>query len=410
MKPALLIVLVLAAFFALPSSAGASTWWPVQSVDTMKYSRDLARSKMLDNSFDTIIDGQVSQIAATGATHISIGTPYDTEFIPYMRRWVETAHRYNLKVWFRGNLSGWEKWFSYPSISPQEHTEGIVQFIKDNPDLFSNGDIFTSCPECENGGPGDPRSTGKVGEYREFLISEYRAVKEAFSQIGKKVNANYFSANADVAELVFDPDTASALDGIVVIDHYVNTPERLCADVVKIAQKSQARIVLGEFGAPIPDIHGSLSSQKQADWIDSSLKCLLDIPQLVGVNYWTGVGGSTALWDGNGNARLAVAVLKRYYSPDTLSGIVKNELDKPISLAVVSYHGRESTSSADGRFSLPFYSSDRALAVSATGFKNQFLSISDNTNSAEIILVKSRPGILFKLRVLTRRILGSIIP
>src|SRR3989344_6298983 len=86
----------------------------ITSIDTMKYSRDVAREKLNSSSFDEVIDKQVSEISATGATHIAIGTPYDDEFLPFLKRWVVAARKYNLKVWFRGNLSGWEEWFGYP--------------------------------------------------------------------------------------------------------------------------------------------------------------------------------------------------------------------------------------------------------------------------------------------------------
>lgn len=396
--------------FAFPTAVLASTWWPVQSVDTMKYSRDMARSRASDTAFDAVIDLQVSQIASAGATHVAIGTPYDAEFLPFLRRWVSAARSHNLKVWFRGNLSGWENWFGYPSFPLQEHTPRIVQFIEGNPDLFSDGDIFTSCPECENGIFKDPRSTGKVEEFRSFLTSENQAVSEAFTRIGKKVSSNYYSANADVARLVFDPATTAALGGIVTIDHYVSTPEKLCADVSEIAAASQGKIVLGELGVPISDLHGSLTPKQQADWINSAFSCLLNIPEVVGINYWTGVGGSTSIWETSGTARPAVEVLKRFYSPDTLSGIVRDELGRPVSEAAVYYHGRTATSSSDGRFSLPFYSDDRALAASAAGYRDQLLSITDNGNSAEIVLVKTRENIIFTIRKLTRRILGFIIP
>ena len=62
-----------------------------------------------------------------------------------------SARKHSLKVWFRGNLSGWEEWFGYPSINRDEHTAGIVRFITNNPDLFEDGDIFVTCNECENG-------------------------------------------------------------------------------------------------------------------------------------------------------------------------------------------------------------------------------------------------------------------
>ena len=57
-------------------------WWAFQSVDTMKHSRDLAREKLHDASYDAVIDREVRAIAETGATHVAIATPYDEEFVP----------------------------------------------------------------------------------------------------------------------------------------------------------------------------------------------------------------------------------------------------------------------------------------------------------------------------------------
>jgi len=45
-----------------------ATWWEFQSIDTMKYSRDLSREKINDPSFDTVIQTQVKNIADTGKT------------------------------------------------------------------------------------------------------------------------------------------------------------------------------------------------------------------------------------------------------------------------------------------------------------------------------------------------------
>ena len=142
------------------------TWWKIQSIDTMKYSRDKAREKLADPSFDAIIEMQIRDIAQTGATHVAIGTPYDNEFLPFLKRWVDTARKYNLKIWFRGNFSGWEGWFDYPPISREEHLKLTEKFIKENNNLFKDGDIFISCPECENGGPGDPRQTNDIEGHR----------------------------------------------------------------------------------------------------------------------------------------------------------------------------------------------------------------------------------------------------
>ena len=292
--------------------------WNVRSVDTVKFSRDLAREKMNDPEFDLAIQKQISDITSLGASHVAIGTPYDSEFTPFLKRWVNEARRNNLKVWFRGNFSGWENWFNYPDISREQHKNLLVEFIKNNPDLFEDGDIFTSCPECENGGPGDPRFNGDVAGHRKFLIEEYSLSKQAFKDIGKQVSSGYYSMNYDVANLVMDEDTTNKLGNLVVIDHYIKDAKKLAIDAKLIADKSKGEVVLGEFGAPIPDIHGTLNQEQQAAWIKDALSEVKNINEVVGVNYWTNVGGSTGLWNTDGSEREIVNTIRKFYQETKL--------------------------------------------------------------------------------------------
>lgn len=287
--------------------------WLIQSIDTMKYSRDLAREASIDPAFDTVIDSQVSLIAKSGATYVAIDTPYDDEFIPMLSRWVAAARRYHLHVWFRGNFSGWEGWFGYSGIDEEAHLAKVKSFILKNRDLFVAGDIFTSCPECENGAKPNLHNTASVSAYRRFLIEEYQTSKDAFVQIHKSVATNYFSMNKDVADAVMDQQTTSALEGIVVIDHYVRTPDILANDIRALAKKSGGKVVLGEFGVPIPDINGPMTDEEQKAWIEDAFTKLSAIPDLIGVNYWVNMGGSTALWELNRNPKPAVSVIKRFY-------------------------------------------------------------------------------------------------
>jgi hypothetical protein len=186
--------------------------WQFRAVDTMKYSRDVAGEKLNDPSYDQEIETEVRNIAATGATHVAIATPYDDEFVPFLKRWVESARRHHLKVWFRGNWSNWEGWFGRErKMTFDEHTRKTVEFIKKHPELFENGDAFTGCPECENGAQGDPRMTGKVDEYRKFLIDQHVESEKAFREIGKTVNTSLMSMNKDVADLVMDEATAKGV-------------------------------------------------------------------------------------------------------------------------------------------------------------------------------------------------------
>jgi hypothetical protein len=287
--------------------------WKFQSIDTMKHSRDLAREELHDPNFSKEVDRQLADIAATGATHVAIGTPYDDEFLPVIKLWSRSARQHGLKVWFRGNWSGWEEWFGYAKIDQETHIENTRQFIINNPNLFEDGDIFTSCPECENGTKLELGNNFAVAEYRKFLIEEYQVTKDAFSQIDKDVTANYYSMNLDVARSVMDRETTSALDGIVAIDHYVNAPAQLAADIEEIAAQSGGRVVLGEIGAPIPDIHGPMNEEAQAEWLAESLRLIAGMDEVEGLNYWVNIGGTTGIWRQNKTPKPAVEVLTQYY-------------------------------------------------------------------------------------------------
>ena len=340
-------------------------FWDFRSVDTMKYSRDVAREKLTDKSFDYVIEQQAQEIAKTGATHIAIATPYDEEFLPYLKRWVVAARNNKLKVWFRGNWSGWEGWFGYPKIDRKTHIEKTREFILSHSDLFENGDVFSACPECENGGPGDPRQNGDTVGHRKFLLDEYAVTKAAFAKIHKKVPSNFASMNGDVARLIMDKQTTAGMDGIVVIDHYVATPEKLARDIQDFAKQSHGKVILGEFGAPIPDIHGNMTEAQQAAWLEATFEQIAPLDELVGVSYWVNTGGSTQLWGSDGNPRQAVVVLTRAYTPYQIYGVVRNGLRYPIANADVTNGLRRAYTAKDGSFALPSLEKEQSVDVQA---------------------------------------------
>ncbi len=387
-------------------AAPSLNFWPIRSIDTMKYSRDLSREKMNDSSFDETIDKQVRNIAAAGATHVAIATPYDKEFVPMLTRWVLAARKYKLNVWFRGNLSGWEGWFDYESITRAQHIKLIGEFIASNPDLFQDGDIFSSCPECENGGPGDPRRTGGAAEYRKFLIQEYQASKSAFAKIGKRVDANYFSMNGDMARLIMDKKTTAALDGAVVIDHYVKTPEKLLKDAESIASQSGGKVVLGEFGAPIPDIHGKMTPEEQSQWISKSLVLLAGSKNIIGINYWLSVGGSTEIWDGDGKQLPAAETIREFYKPETIYGIITDSLGNSISGAEISNLGRTFFTDKNGYFEFPVVKNlDAELAISAENYISLERDIKESIGAVHITLDKKQEDLMYKMRMFIKKLL-----
>ncbi len=356
----------------------SNTWWEIQSVDTMKISRDSSEQILKDPAtFRPVIDKQMNDIAQLGATHVAIGTPYDEQFYPVLALWVDSARSHNLKIWFRGNFSGWEEWFGYAPINRQEHTRLLGQFLQNHPELFMDGDLFTPCPECENGGPGDPRMNGDAKGHAQFLIEEYQLTDVAFKNMKKSVRHNLHSMNGDVAELIMTPQNTKALGGVITVDHYVRDPETLTQDTRQYARHSGGQVMLGEYGAPIPDIHGDFSPEEQAVWIDTSLSQLAKIPDLIGLNYWVNVGGSTALWNDNGTARPGVEVLKKYFSPQVYSGRVVDFGGDPIEGVILKSAYKTVQTDKEGNFSLAYLRSQDELHITAPTYYSQNTTFED---------------------------------
>jgi hypothetical protein len=145
-------------------------------------------------------------------------------------------------------------------------------------------------------------------------VKEYQQTRDFFKSIGKNVATNYDSMNYDVAKLIMDKETTSRLGGVVTIDHYVKSPEKINSDINSLAESSNGEIVLGEFGAPVPDITGNMSEVEQQEWVQKVLQTLSQNPNVTGVNYWVDWGGSTALWNQDGTPRAAVSIIKKYYT------------------------------------------------------------------------------------------------
>lgn len=328
--------------------------WKYQCIDTMKTSRDRARSWGGRKDVSELIEKEVKIISEIGANCIVIDTPYDDEFVPFLKSWVGIARKYDLSVWFRGNWSQWEGWFDYPKeMTPREHLTKTSQFITNHSDLFADGDAFDPCPECE--GNGYWRVPDDNEEFREFKRSQKRALDEVFDKIGKKVITNRLSVIGGRAKDVFDAKTYDALDHEVTIDHYVESAALMEEYIRYFADEFNTKTFVGEFGAPIPDINGPMDEEKQAAFIDEVFAVLYtNRTNVIGVNYWVLTDGTTALLNPDGTARKAVEVLKNYFLPARISGVIVNTIDENLSAMKIrtSDGTAQTTSDESGRFQL----------------------------------------------------------
>ncbi len=354
----------------------------VQSIDTMKYSRDVA-GQILDhpNSFKATIDKQMALIAESGATHAAIATPYDAKFLPVLKLWIASARAHNLSIWFRGNFSGWEGWFNYVKINRVTHKQLLNGFLRNNPDLFQSGDIFSPCPECENGGPGDPRMKGDAAGYNAFLREEKTIADDAFALQGKNIKI-YPSMNADIARQIITPATISAFGGTILIDHYVRTAEQFAGDIRAIPKKLNADVGLGEFGAPIPDLNGWMTQTQQAKYIDSLFKAMyLERAHIPVVNYWTLSGGSTALINDDGTPRAAYFTVQNYFKAFNVYGAVYNSLGETLDGAQVSIDNTDYGTMSDGTYQIFVPRQYESITIRADGYAPTTLQMPTSTTT-----------------------------
>lgn len=404
----ILIVAIVSFKHEIKIETSTARFWDIQAIDTMKYSRDVSREKLNDPTFDVEINRQVKDIAQTGATHVAIATPYDEEFLPILKRWVKAARQNEIKVWFRGNFSGWEKWFEYEPITRDQHIKMTRTFITSHPELFEDGDIFSACPECENGGPGDPRLNGDAEGHKKFLIDSYKASKQAFEDIGKDVPSNFMSMNGDVAKLIMDRETTASLDGLVTIDHYTGTPEQLLKDVNEYAKNSGGQVFIGEFGVPIPDINGEMTESQQAKWITDVGRLLSTSPHVAGLSYWVNKGGSTAIFTDAGKPKRAAAALKGIYMPEFERIKVINEAGEAISDALIDNGITTAVSNTSGLTSFPYINKNQKITISATNYRTKEMSLNKTPMHFAVVLKKTEESFIFRLKKIFRQGLNMI--
>ncbi len=306
--------------------------WKYQCVDTMKTSRDKARQWEKRADLKEYIDKEMQIIKELGANCVAIDTPYDREFMPYLQKWAQGARSHNLNIWYRGNFSGWEGWFNYKKgMTATQLLENSARFIESNPTLFEDGDIFTAAPEAENGGPFNQVEIDEYTQFRRLLIDEYAITTAAFKKINKKVETHWLSMNGGLAQRMLDQNTINNINNTATLDHYIKTPAQMSEFIRYFNDTFKAKTVIGEFGAPIPEINGNMNEDEQALFIDQLFNELYLNKDLVeGINYWVLSDSSTELASKELVLRKAATVVKKYYSPVLLHGQITDSEGNPI--------------------------------------------------------------------------------
>ncbi len=391
-----------------------TTFWPNQCIDTMKHSRDAARQFLADQvQAQSFITNEVEVVKNLGANCVAIDTPYDEEFSPVLRMWVDSAHLAGLNVWLRGNFSGWEGWFDYPKFTSEEqHHIALQKFLVNHSELFREGDIITPAPEAENGIIGNPwESQDRQVRLRNFLVKSYQVCNKTLADVGKsKVSCGYFSANGDVAEKILDPITIAQTGGVVVIDHYISSIERMNNDIERLGAVQKAKVAIGEFGAPIPDINGDMTQQQQADFVRGLLNSFYVHKSNISlINYWVLRSGTTALLNDDGSRRLVAEAIADYYQPGLLYGRVVNSLGDPVAGAIITTSDRAQTLYADsnGWFSIVLPAGQAELKISAPDYNELAFSKNIDRNSqinSDIQLIPTNPSWWYRQKMRIKQV------
>ncbi len=382
--------------FSLNSQTVQASLWQYQCVDTVKFSRDTARGwKGRQAELEALINNQMAAIKSLGANCVSLGTPYDEEFVPFLKLWVNKARENDLAVWFRGNFSGWEGWFNYPKMaSAQQHVQKTYAFITSHPEIFQDGDIFTPAPEPENGILGNPfASPQNKAALLDFLPKSFSSCRDAFKTIGKNISCGYFSVNGSVAKEILSKSVVDKIGSVVVIDHYVSDPKQMSLDIGYLNNLYQSKIAIGEFGAPISDINGPMDENQQAQFIKGLMDVFYNHKNLIpAVNYWTLQGGLTALLRDDGSFKPAVDAIKNYFKPAVIQGQVKDEFGSKISGVTVRIEGGSyfATTDANGNYYLLVPAGEMALVFEKNGFgsmryKTEFNQDASYTANATLV-------------------------
>ncbi|MCL5667020.1 MAG: carboxypeptidase-like regulatory domain-containing protein [Patescibacteria group bacterium] len=384
--------------------------WPYQCVDTTKFSRDTARGwKNNPAGLERLVESQMAEIKSLGANCVSLGTPYDEEFIPFLKVWVAKARANGLAVWFRGNFSGWEEWFSYPKLaSASSHLQKTSAFIAGHPDLFKDGDIFTPAPEPENGKVlNNPfASAGSKKIFLDFFSSSYNNCRQAFIEINKNVACNYFSTNGNVAKDILTSDLVKKIGGIVTVDNYVKNDRQMAEDLRELGKKFQAKTALGEFGAPVPDINGTMDETGQEQFVKGLLEVFYNQSQnIAAVNYWTLQGGTTALLRDDGSEKPVTNIIKDYFKPAMVRGKITDALGQPLAEAAVGIFGSSYYALTDrqGSFKLLLPAGTNKLAAIKAGYQEPGIQIFVSQNSLyelNLQLNPLTPGLLYRIKQL----------
>jgi len=287
--------------------------WPVQSIDVMKYSKDVICSPPSTSTVDT----QLGFIKASGANYVAVSGYYDNPScasdIPLLNKWNTEARAVGLNVWWRMKDLSWEGDYSVTkatsTIVGGFHQTNMDNWITANPNLLQKGDILTPFAEVQNGGINGVSYCGGSGicqfandtEFNTFIQTIYT---DAQGRVPSGVTVGYWGYDGFIAAGLNNPDwqgqsflssTTITSTGPMSIDDY---PSSYGSGGTGTADNFNAHLALfhstldGIAGKKIPITIGEYGTIGATSTADQLFQINLELPMAisdhgtVGFNYW----------------------------------------------------------------------------------------------------------------------------
>lgn len=298
----------------LPAKTASSNW-EIESVDTMKWSKDTMRGQKTSAQIEALI----AKDAELGVNYICVDCPYDSydEYSPvivdgYKQKFINAIRSHGVGVWHRQHFNAWEGDYDFPKITPRttpsialgNSIEDVLagtdttswlalhyQYIIDHPTEFAAGDIFTPLCEIENGGiaGGTNDQFSNHQEMWEFMRNLHTLSWEAFKAIGleNKILIGLWGNSGYTALNRLDEFTVDCM-GILSIDHYIFDPVQMNTDLDLTIDYYQVPVVIGEWG----NTEEADEELNAANVIDIGNVFISKGSDIVGSNYWCDIGGS----------------------------------------------------------------------------------------------------------------------
>ncbi len=323
---------------------------------TMKQTKDMVRNPLSEHEIEIIVDKSVE----LGVTHVGIENPYDNpkggNSVEYGRQWINIIRSRGLNVWHRHMPLRFEGIYDEPKIvtkkeyekddegklkldenmnpimKPDAYITQVGNFIRENPDLFVEGDIVTPIPEPQGPGVrgincGEECMFDSVDDFNAWLVTLDKETKKALADIGQgggrvKVVCCGFDGfivwgdnNPDwIGKSFLYEDTVAQL-GAIAIDHYPQGGATLEEDLQEYRdQWPGVDVYLSEVGA-IPRDGAPEEVKADAQMLADGIRAHKDI--IKGVMYWHAAGGREGLLEKKGAKyvnRPPFEVFKELYS------------------------------------------------------------------------------------------------